>query len=375
MVKLGRPATAPASCRRLVWLAVAATLVAMTAGPRSAPASETDQFLVWGVELADGSEQLNLFVNQEFERALERLGGGGQRPCHQVPGRLYRRAFSSLFSSRLRRFIERSDIEWYPRRDVSYWDYRAQSVFRRSVFSFFIPMARTVRIGDVYLGVDKLAHMFGIGRRYHVRYQRLRRNGRMPEEAQRETIVWGFNMELYFLGGYAEGIVSHADLEANFQGLRLARDMCEGEDPFLVRDGAGWRFARPIDLRDYVNPGFDESYNSNHYFDFQWRVVQPILVEEYCPRYASEEVQRRLARYREIDAGSLSRKVLADYYRQQGRKSPERFALDHLCTEGQQSAQAGAESPRSGADAEVPSSRQPTANGGSGSPRRGAEGR
>lgn len=330
MVKLGN-AVAPAPYRPVAGLAVAVILGVTTAGSKSASAAETDQFLVWGVELADSSEQLNLFINQEFEQVLARLDDGGERPCHKVPGRLYRRAFSSLFSSRLRRFIKASDIEWYPRRDVSRWDYRAQSVFRRSAFSVFLPMSRTVRIGDVYLGVDKLAHMFGIGRRYHVRYQRLRRRGLTPEEAQRKTVVWGFNRELYFLGGYTEGIVSHADLEANFQGLRLAREMCEGEEPLLVRDGAGWRFARPIDLRDYVNPGFDESYNSNHYFSFQWRVVQPILLKEYCPRFASDEVQRRLARYREIDVGSLSRAVLADYYQQQGRRSPQEFTLDHLC--------------------------------------------
>ena len=364
MVKLGIT-VASAPYRPVAGLAVAVVLVVTTAGWKSASASETDQFLVWGVELADGSEQLNLFVNQEFEHALARLGDGDRRSCHKVPGRLYRRAFSSLLSSRLRRFIKASDIEWYPRRGVSRWDYRAQSVFRRSVFSFFLPMARTVRIGDVYLGIDKLAHMFGIGRRYHVRYQRLRRRGLTPEEAQRQTIVWGFTRELVFLGGYTEGIVSHADLEANFQGLRLARDMCEGDEPFLVRDRVGWRFARPIDLRDYVNPGFDESYNSNHYFNFQWRVVQPILVEEYCPRFASEEVQQRLARYREIDAGSVSRAVLADYYRQQGRRSPHEFTLDHLCKVAGRPAAADGRQQSVRAESE-PSSGKPTIDRGSG---------
>ena len=341
MIKLG--SSAPAPRRRRVWAAVIAMLLATTAGSKTARANETDQFLTWGVELADGSEQLNLFVNQEFERALVRIGRrGADRPCVKVPGRLYKRAFSSLLSSRLRRFIETSDIEWYPRRDVTYWEYRAQSVFRHSVFSFFLPMARTVRIGEVYLGVDKLAHMFGIGRRYYVHYRGLRRRGLSSEEAQRKTAVWGLKMERFFLGGYAEGIISHADLEANFQGLRLAREMCEGDDPYLARDAGGWRLTRPIDLRDYVNPGFDESYNSNHYFPFQWRVVQPILVEKYCPRYADREVQRRLARYREIDTGSLSREVIAEQYERLGRKSPRRFTLDYLCTDDSaKSARAG----------------------------------
>lgn len=341
VVKSERLAGTPASGRQIVFIAVVTiALVAMTARPTTVSAAETDQFLVWGVELDDGSEQLNQFINQEFERALARINRGDrQRPCSAVPGRLYRRAFSSLLSSRLRRFIETSEIEWYPRRDVSNWEYRSQSVFRRSVFSFFLPMARTMRVGDVYLGVDKLAHMFGIGRRYYIHYRGQRRK-LSAEEAQRKTVVWGLKMERFFLGGYAEGIISHADLEANFQGLRLAMDMCEGDDPYLIPGEDGWRFSRPIDLRDYVNPAFDESYNTNHYFRFQWRVVQPILQEKYCPRYGNEEVQRRLARYRRIDTGSLSREVIAQHYEKSGHKSPRLFAVDHLCTgPGERSAQ------------------------------------
>ncbi len=337
MIRLGRMAMAPIldqRNRRRGWpVALAAVLVVSATRPGAVSAAETDQFLAWDVELADSSEQLNLFVNQEFERALARLNRRGRaRSCEQVPGRLYRRAFSSLLSSRLRRFIEKSDIEWYPQRGISQWEYRARSVFRHSVFSFFLPMDRTVRIGDVYLGVDKLAHMFGIGRRYYVRHQRLRRRGLAPEEAQLKTIVWGLGRERIFLGGYMEGIVSHADLEANFQGLRLAREMCTGADPYLVRGDDGWRFARPIDLRDYVNPGFDESYNSNHYFRFQWWVVKPILIKEYCPRFTTEKVQRRMAKYRRIDPGSLSREVIARQYEQQGHKSQRLFTLENLCT-------------------------------------------
>ncbi len=333
MLRQGEPETMPASGRPWRWwVAIIATVVATTTWTQALAASETDQFLTWDVELADASEQINLFVNQEFEHALARLNRAGRvSPCEEVPGRLYRRVFSSMVSSRLRRYIVTSEIEWYPQRGVSRWEYRAQSVFRHSAFSVFLPMARTVRVGEVYLGIDKLAHLFGIGRRYHGHYQRLLRRGLSPEEAQRRAILWGYKVERRILGGFTEGILSLADLEANFQGLRLAREMCESEDSYLVHGEAGWRLARPIDLRDYVNPGFDESYNGNQYFSYQWRVVKPILLAEYCSRFANEQVQARLARYREIDTGSVAREIIARHYESMGHKSPRLFAIDHLC--------------------------------------------
>lgn len=323
--------------------ACAVAAAAALAGPRPAAASETDQFLAWGVELADSADALNKFVDQEFQVALARLEGRERTsPCEAVPGRLYRRVFGSIYWSRLRRFVQQQpeEIEWFPQREVSYWQYRSQSVLRAPVFPVLLPMARTLRIGDVYLGVDKLAHVFGFGRRYHARYQRARRRGLSSEEAQRKTILWGLSMERTFVGGFADGIVSQGDLEANFQGLRLARKMCEGEDPYLVRSETGWRLSRPVDLRDYVNPGFDESYNSNQYLAYRWPSVESVLQAEYCPRLESEEVRRRVARYREIDAPSFSQRVIAEQYERKGYSSPRRFDLEVVCAAAQHRAAA-----------------------------------
>ncbi len=336
MVRKG-PESMPASGRRWRWwMAFAIIAVATTVWP--AAASETDQFLVWGVELEDGAEHVNLFLNLEFEHALARLERAGREPpCPKVAEKLYKRVFASMLSSRLRRHVETSEIDSYPQREVGYWQYQSRSVFRDSVFpAFVLVMARTVRIGEVYLGIDKLAHMFGIGRRYHVHYQRLLRRGLSPEEAQRRTVLWGLKREKFFLGGIAEGIISHADLEANFQGLRLAREMCEGERPYLTRGDGAWRLARPVDVRAHVNPAFDESYNSNQYLSSRWRAVRQVLLEEYCPRYESEQVQARLARYREIDQESASREIIASHYQERGRRSPRLFSIDNVCTGEQQ---------------------------------------
>ncbi len=312
-------------------IAVAAAAILATAG--AAAAAETDQYLAWGVDLADSSAPINRFLNRRFEAKLERLARSGRaRPCEAIPGRLYDDLFASIASSRLRRFLHESpEVDLYPPREVGYWDYRSRSVFRRIAFPGLLPMARTVRVGDVYLGTDKLSHMFGFGRRYHRRYQRLRRRDLPTQEALRQTVLWGLEIERNFVGGLTDGIVSLGDLEANFQGLRLAREMCEGEDPYLVRRGGGWRLARPIDLGDYVNPGFDESYYPNVYLSYRWRLVRPILLAEYCPRFAAGEVRRRWARYREIDELSFGRRVVAEYYAQRAARSPESFTMEEVC--------------------------------------------
>ncbi len=316
-------------CRQLIFAAT--VVIALIAG-RDASGAETDQFVAWGVELDDSAAAINGFLNQEFEHTITRLNRKRpDRPCEAIPGRLYRRVFASLVDSRLRRFMQKSpEVHWYPARDVGYWEYRSRSILRKKAFPVIVPMARTLRIGEVYLGADKLMHVFGIGRRYHVRYQNVRRSGRSLQEVLRKVIRWGLTNERIFLGGLADGVISHADLEANFQGLRLAREMCEGDAPYLEHTDAGWRFGRPVDLRDYVNPGFDESYNPNDYLAYRWRLVRPVLEKEVCPRLESEEVQRRLAHYRKIDPGSISREVIAEYYAESKRRS-RHHTLEEVC--------------------------------------------
>ena len=98
-------------------IAVAAAAILAAAGV--AAAAETDQYLVWGVELADSSAPINGFLNQRFEEKLERLARRGRaRPCEAIPGRLYGDLFASIASSRLRRFLKRSpEVDLYPRRE------------------------------------------------------------------------------------------------------------------------------------------------------------------------------------------------------------------------------------------------------------------
>jgi hypothetical protein len=316
------------------WLALLA-LSALFFTPDSAWGFETDQYLTWSVELQDSSPALNQFVNLRFERVLERLN---RKPrsleCQEVSRLLYQDLVGTLLTNRLRGFLHDSaDIDRFPDNQVSYWQYRRQSVFRRKAFPMLLPMSRTVRVGDVYLGTDKLGHFFAFGRRYYKRFVAARRRGESEQDALRNAVLWGLRMERTMVGGWADGIVSHADLEANYQGMALARAMCEGTAPLLERQDSGdYRLRAAIDLRDWITPNLDESWNGNHYMYYRWRLVRPILQAEVCPRSSESVVQARFERYREIAHDSPSMEIIEQFYSDWGRRPQDRHSLANVCS-------------------------------------------
>jgi hypothetical protein len=313
-------------------LLLATAFALLAAAPLGA--LETDQYLAWDVELEDSATTVNAYINREIEATLAQLGPKRSRaiPCEELPVRLYRHLFRHLLFSRLRRFIATDPrIDRFPEHDVGYWKYLQMSVFRKPAFPFFLPMARTVRIGDVRFGTDKFGHLLGFGRRYYVRFRRASASGLSEDEAMRKVIRWGVRLEHVTVGGVVDGVVSYADLEANFQGLMLARNLCEADPPHLVLTEAGWELERPVDLREYVTPRFDESYNENRYTGWRWKKVRPILRQEYCDRYLSAPVQERLRRYQEVDRPNLVSLILAEQEERRGRNRQEQ-SMATICS-------------------------------------------
>ncbi len=326
----------PKRALRTAALAPATALVTLAfAAAAPATALESDQYLAWGVELEDSAAPLNEFVNTAAERVLARVNRGHPEstPCEVLPRKIFRRLARNMVFSRLREFVVSDPrIDVHPGREVGYFGHLRRSIFRRVAFPFLMPLARTIRVGEVYLGVDKLGHMVGLsGRAYYRSYLRARRQGASESEAIERATRWGLRVESTLTGGLTDGVFSHADLEANFRGLMLARDLCRGEPPFLVLEDGSWRLARPIDLREYVNPLFDESYNPSRFSGWRWKRVAPILAEEYCPRLSSPEVEARLEGYRAAEPASLSRQIIAERFAARGGDKREEQAIERLC--------------------------------------------
>lgn len=308
-----------------------ACLLVITSAP--ANASETDQFLAMDVKLDDSARALNRFLNTE---AIKFLAEENARPNPvESPERLtekyYFYLFKGLYASRLRSWLHTSDkVDRYPDNSVGYFKHLRMSIFGVSSFPFILPMSRTIRVGDVHFGIDKMGHFWGFGRRYFTRYLRLREQGLTEEEAMQKVVMRGFLVERYFVGNVVDGIFSYADLEANFQGMMLARALCDEEDPYFKRLDDTWILARPIDIQPYITPGFDESYNPCHYIGRRKKHVFKVLRRDYCDTFNLPIVQERFARY-DTYPRSFSQKVIDQFYAKRGKDPRELQSIEVIC--------------------------------------------
>lgn len=304
-----------------------------------ARASESDQFMVWGRELEDGSEALNQYLNDEFDLFLTELNADPES-AELTPAdatvRWYRHIFRHLLYGKIRGFFRNSDeVEAYPPRgdDVGMLKYQKMSIFRsRGSFPWILPMSRNIRLGDVYLGTDKVSHMFGYGRRYFVRYWRYRDRGLTDYEAKKKVIRWGLVQEKSVVGRVVDGIVSYGDLEANYQGLLFGLDMCCLEDPLLLRRNGKWIKTGDVDIMPFVTPDMDESYNTAHFWLMRKKLVLPVIKEEYLPMLDSPEVQERFAIY-DTYPKSLNMQLIELWLAEQWRNPKERQSLRALQAE------------------------------------------
>ncbi len=318
----------PAVWRRLR-AGVALAALSALAAPDS-QAFETDQYLALDAEISDSAEAVNAFLNQELDRFLV-SAEAGRLGCSELPPRYYRHLFQGLLASRLQNFLKSDPaVDLFPD-GVGYREHLRLSVYRRPSFPYVLPLSPTIRIGEVRFGLDKFGHLFGFGRRYYKHYLRRLARGDSQEAAIRVVVRRGLRQERFFVGGWADGVFSYGDLEANYQGMELARDFCEGENPLVERAVDAWRRRRDVDLREYVTPSFDESFNNNHYPGPRWKKVRPILEAEYCDRYFSPVVQARLRRYRMIDRPNLSKRTIEEYFERKGRNPQKSHSMEQIC--------------------------------------------
>ena len=308
--------------------------LACVSGALTIRAAETDQFMTWNVALEDSSAVISAYLNQAAQEFVDRRNRSNVKveSTEEMGTGFYLYLFQGLHSSRVRKFVcSDPGIDRYPRLDTGLWAYQRQSIYRGLSFPYIMPMARTIRIGDIYLGVDKISHFFGFGRRYFQRYMRLRAEGVDEQNAIDRVIEAGIAQESGLVGGLVDGVFSRGDLEANFQGFQMLLDLTRADNPYFVCENGVWRLNGVIDYTKYVTPGFDESYNASHYTYFRWRKVEPLLDAQYC---AEPEVQQALAeRFERYDALPKSPfyEYMVEQYAATGKAKYQPLRFEQLC--------------------------------------------
>ena len=316
--------------RRLaLWLALVSAVL-----PSSSSALETDQYYAWGRPLADSTEAVNARFNLELERAIASLAD--RRPpasCTEV---------AVAYRKRLR-FVLLHDIQiwawnsrWVDRipDDGAAWrTYERTNLYSNNPSydpATWMPTTPTIEVAGVRFGTDKLAHFVSSGWTYFGEYRRGLEKGLTSEAAKRHAVRRGILEETLILGELASGVLAIADLEASFAGMHFYADLCEGADPVLATEEGRWIIARPIDLRRYATPRWDESFQPSIYKGRRWHTLRLVL-ESYCDRLDDPGVVAMRRRYREMDEPSLVSELVAERVAAGKLMDPAQFGIETVC--------------------------------------------
>ena len=267
----------------------------------SAVAAETEPYYGWWSPPRDGTHGLDVAINALLQASLRDLNARGDRAalrCEDIAPRLQDRLAPTagwFFIGLTRSW----NVDFSPRSSHEYVeDFTPVSVYapaRLLPFGKFVPFDPAVRVGEIVFGTDKIAHFFTNGARYHVRFVAEKARGRSDDDAIDAAIEIGVREESGFLGRWASGIFSFADLQANQRGLAWYRSLCEGPEPGLRLVDGRW-VLRPFSIADHVDPCWDEAFEPSSFADDDAPRIRR-AVSQLCPRFEAPETQRRWRSY------------------------------------------------------------------------------
>ena len=240
---VGQPAT----------LLIAALAAPLTGGYEIDPYTNRD------VDVGDSLTALDVKVNAALDDVAASWSGGEDE--WRMVTAIYRQLGGLHWVDKLERWaMDATVVEKIP-------NTRAQSVvsdfpFHAARVAWVFGFGPTIRVNGVYIGTDKIGHFFSQGRKFYRRYRR------MGDETQ--AARWSIVTETGLFGRLTTGVLSNADLVANYEGYRFYRSLFEAG---VVHGKAAifrWLDDRPVRQRaftwaDHINPFWDEALNPNAY--------------------------------------------------------------------------------------------------------------
>jgi len=312
------------------WLVVLACLAA------NAPlqALETDQFYAWGKPIEDSTDYLNAWVKWQVQTALDSRKDSGSLDCEAAVHQVHKDIQDMVYQPIEVWILSTTLVDRIPIGLEEERDYRKQWALSNTFpmdYARWLPPSPTLQVNGIRFGSDKLAHFFSEGWWYY-RWWIKHRDKLSQDELQRGLFEYGSQMEWLLLGKIVTGIISPADLESNYQGFVFYQQMCHGDEPLLYRQQDRWQFSESFDFRNYISPEWDESWNPNHFDSVRWKGIRS-TIERYCPQLHSPWVEQQRARYKAMDAQTVTEALIEEDVAAGKMPDPKAFDITTVCSE------------------------------------------
>jgi hypothetical protein len=299
-------------------------------------ALECDQYYAWNRTIADATEAINAKVNVDIADALSEVNARSDRDrmsCHAVEKRIVDRFIYLIFLKPETWATNTSLVDRVPSTPGEELRFRTAYVYGRTSpldIIRWMPPSPTIEVAGVRMGTDKLSHLFSEGLWYHRWYRSFRERGLDHDAAIKKAVLRGVMTERTILGGTSSGVMSLGDLEANYAGMQFYNGFCDAPEPNLRLGPDGWRLSEPFDLGAYVSPEWDESWQPDVFSKARWKKTRPVL-EEYCGKLETPEVEARREAYRAQDTTTPTEAIVLELVAKRKIPDPARFTIDAVC--------------------------------------------
>lgn len=224
-------------------------------------ATEVDSFTARTPLLKDASMELNRVMNDYFLTAIRKANQ--KNSCdpwvfmHEIAkvggGKFFARVENDLAKD------ESLDKRYTSRKNSVYREFN----FAEAPGIFLTKLAHLIRVDNVYIGVDKLGHFLDSGFSYFKRFYK-------SHKSLKNVLEYGEFSERTYYGLRGTGIYSYADLAANFDGFRFYQRLSGfnkdiNDAPYVSCFANTWSMITPFDIKDYLNPAWDEAINRSRF--------------------------------------------------------------------------------------------------------------
>lgn len=234
-------------------------------------ASEVDSFNQRYEPLENSREAINKKFNKYFQQALDEANQARDLCSKEELYDALRDKFRNHVFDEFTKWLtntEQLDMIRTRVEDSIYKDFNIfQSIIQGGYARVFKdPTGRILNFNGHRIGTDKFEHMLGSGFSYfEIHY--------LEQRPIEDALSKGWKAETGFMGSLMTGVMSYADMAANFQGMRFWNHVLNqgadilGEDlgPYVSCRDYNWVQIKEVDLGAYINNSLDEGTNCSRF--------------------------------------------------------------------------------------------------------------